>query len=206
VTSQSIHIGGILAEPSGREKLIAAGTKLFGEHGFTGASVRDIAGQAGVSIGLIRSHFGSKEGLRREINDHVLQEIEALYSSVTEHSGTKPLGRVVEDAVEWLERDRGLMLYIRTAFMEQTSCSQEMFDRLLKTLRSFVSQNKENGFLQDGVDEEWAAIYLLFDLLGPAIIEPFAETAFGASMYARPMIERRNAFGRRLMTRGFLEE
>ncbi len=193
-----------MAAPSGREKLITAGTKLFAERGFAGASVREIAAEAGVSIGLIRSHFGSKEGLRREIEAHVLREIEVLYSTVTKHSGSQALERVVEDAVAWIERDRNALLYIRTALMEKTPGSQEMFNRLLETLRGFIAQNRELGFLQDGVDEEWAAIYMVFDFLGPAIIEPFAQEAFGDSMYARPMIERRNAFGRRLMTRGFL--
>jgi len=194
-----------VTEPSGRKKLIAAGTKLFAERGFAGASVRDIAREAGVSIGLIRSHFGSKEGLRTEIEAHVAEQVEALYSTVVEHSGSRALERVVEDAVEWIERDRDALLYLRTALMEKTPGSQKMFERLLATLRRFVKQNREQGFLQEGVDEEWAVIYLVFDFLGPALIEPFAEEAFGASMYARPMVERRNAFGRRLLTRGFLK-
>ena len=188
-----------------RQRLILAGRRLFAEKGYSGTGVREIAAEAGVSIGLIRTHFGSKEGLRQEIDRHVLAQIEELYAKVNEHSGTQALEHVVEDAVEWIERESDALMYVRTALMERTPGSQRLFSRLLAILRGFVEVNKERGFLQDGVDEEWAALYLVFDFLGPAVIEPFSDAELGASMYSRKMVERRNAFMRRVMTRGFMK-
>ncbi len=48
-----------------KQTLIEAGIKLFGEHGFSGTSTRGIARQAGVNLGLISFHFGTKERLYR---------------------------------------------------------------------------------------------------------------------------------------------
>ncbi len=42
-----------------------AASNLFADHGFEGTSVRQIAQGAGVSLGMIRHYFGSKEGLYR---------------------------------------------------------------------------------------------------------------------------------------------
>ncbi|BFU47230.1 TetR family transcriptional regulator [Krasilnikovia sp. MM14-A1004] len=47
-----------------RARIRDAAIDLFAEHGFATATVRDIAQRAGVSSGLLRHHFGSKEGLR----------------------------------------------------------------------------------------------------------------------------------------------
>jgi len=46
--------------------------KHFAEHGFEKATIRGIAETAGVSSGLIRHHFGSKEALRDACDEHVL--------------------------------------------------------------------------------------------------------------------------------------
>ncbi len=48
-----------------RRKILVAASELFAEHGYEGASVRQIASGAGVSLGMIRHYFGSKEGLYR---------------------------------------------------------------------------------------------------------------------------------------------
>src|SRR5690349_17713073 len=47
-----------------RARIRDAAIKLFTERGIEGASIRDIATEAGVSSGLVRHHFGSKEALR----------------------------------------------------------------------------------------------------------------------------------------------
>ena len=46
-----------------REKIIAAAAKAFAEHGFSGATLREIGEAAGTHFQLIRHHFGSKEQL-----------------------------------------------------------------------------------------------------------------------------------------------
>ncbi len=50
-----------------REALIEAGTALFAERGFDGATVDAIARRAAVNKAMIHYHFGSKEGLYRAI-------------------------------------------------------------------------------------------------------------------------------------------
>jgi AcrR family transcriptional regulator len=192
-------------EAAGRRQLLNAGMKLFAERGFAAVGLREIAGEAGVSLGLVRTHFGSKDGLREAIDAYVLEEIRALYAAVLEHSSVEALEQAVEDALDWIPRDRDALMYARMSLMERTPGSQALFDEMLGVMRQFVDNNARLGFLQPDVDREWAAIYMVFDFIGPAIIEPFAKHALGQSMYAKPMISRRNAFMIRLFTRGFLK-
>lgn len=49
--------------PDTKAALLAAARQTFIEHGYTGATVRDIAGRAGVDPAMVRHWFGGKEGL-----------------------------------------------------------------------------------------------------------------------------------------------
>jgi TetR/AcrR family transcriptional regulator, regulator of cefoperazone and chloramphenicol sensitivity len=50
-----------------RQRLIAAGLRLFAEHGFEKTSVRALAQEAGVNIGAVSYYFGDKQGLYRAL-------------------------------------------------------------------------------------------------------------------------------------------
>jgi AcrR family transcriptional regulator len=50
-----------------RRRIVEAAERLFGERGYDGASIRQIAIAAGVPVALANYHFGSKEGLYRAI-------------------------------------------------------------------------------------------------------------------------------------------
>lgn len=52
---------------STRDRILRAAESVFGKLGFEGATARKIAARAGVPVALINYHFGSKEGLYREI-------------------------------------------------------------------------------------------------------------------------------------------
>lgn len=58
-----------------RDLLLASGRVLFAEVGYAGASVRDIASDAGVNSALVRYHFGSKDGLYSAVLEVVFGEL-----------------------------------------------------------------------------------------------------------------------------------
>lgn len=59
------------------ERILAAASKLFTRQGFHGTSTRDIAAEAGVSLGNIYNYFGTKE----EIFVQLLSKYEKEYFS-----------------------------------------------------------------------------------------------------------------------------
>ncbi|WP_020576424.1 TetR/AcrR family transcriptional regulator [Actinopolymorpha alba] len=58
-----------------RARIRDAAMYHFGEHGFERATIRGIATTAGVSSGLVRHHFGSKQALREACDDYLLKVI-----------------------------------------------------------------------------------------------------------------------------------
>ena len=65
-----------------RHALVAAGAALFGEMGFDGVSIEDVAARAGVNKALISYHFGGKRGLYAEILAHGFREIAGRMEAV----------------------------------------------------------------------------------------------------------------------------
>jgi AcrR family transcriptional regulator len=58
-----------------RARIIAAALKLFGEHGFEGASTRDIAKNAGVNAPALQYYFDNKEGVYFACVEHIVARV-----------------------------------------------------------------------------------------------------------------------------------
>jgi TetR/AcrR family transcriptional regulator, regulator of cefoperazone and chloramphenicol sensitivity len=61
-----------------RARIREAAIDLFAERGIATATIRDIAERAGVSSGLLRHHFGSKEGLRDACDEYAMAKMNEL--------------------------------------------------------------------------------------------------------------------------------
>ena len=66
------------ADLTGRARIRDAALALFGERGVERTSLREIAQSAGLSAGLVRHHFGSKDGLRAACDAYALERLMAV--------------------------------------------------------------------------------------------------------------------------------
>lgn len=67
-----------------REELLDVAQRAFAERGFEATGMRDITDQAGVAHGMVRHHFGSKNGLWRAVVDRAVDRYRtALVSYAT---------------------------------------------------------------------------------------------------------------------------
>ncbi|MFD0534725.1 TetR/AcrR family transcriptional regulator [Actinomadura luteofluorescens] len=64
-----------------RAKIRDVALLQFAEHGMRGATFRGIAEAAGVSVGLVQHHFGSKEELREACDAYALDTVRDLSST-----------------------------------------------------------------------------------------------------------------------------
>ncbi len=55
-----------------KRAMVEAALRVFAQHGFDGVSLRDIATEAATTHGLIRHHFGDKEGIWQAAVDHAV--------------------------------------------------------------------------------------------------------------------------------------
>ena len=70
-----------------RERLLEAGTALFGERGYAGTFVREIVDRAGVTKPMLYYYFKSKEGMFYTILDGAAEQQEAILAQALEAPG-----------------------------------------------------------------------------------------------------------------------
>src|SRR6202034_2298819 len=84
-TAQRADQGQASAAPgdlTARARIREAAIAHFADEGYERTTIRGIAATAGVSPGLLRHHFGSKEELRRACDEHIaetLRRVNAQY-------------------------------------------------------------------------------------------------------------------------------
>ncbi len=88
-------------QPTTRERLITTGATVFANHGYRGASVRDICNLARVNPGAISYHFGGKRQLYRAV---LRSAVNTLAETARQASGER--GRLgLRDGFIALERE-----------------------------------------------------------------------------------------------------
>lgn len=85
------------------QRISGAACELFGNFGYDGVSVRDIAREAGVTIGSISYYFGSKELLYRDTARHLVQAYVAEARAIVDGGGG--LQQVFAHAQAWAARN-----------------------------------------------------------------------------------------------------
>jgi AcrR family transcriptional regulator len=72
-----------LGQVDTKDKIIEVATALFADHGYEGASVREIAKNAGVNLAAINYHFTSKQNLYQEVLREGICEFEKNIENLT---------------------------------------------------------------------------------------------------------------------------
>jgi AcrR family transcriptional regulator len=105
-----------------RARIRDAAIELFTERGVKGTRILDIAQAAGVSGGLIRHHFGSKEGLREACDTSVMNELLRFKMQVLEQVKADPEFRPTFDTRQVL-----LRRYVGRAMVDGSPAAEARF-------------------------------------------------------------------------------
>jgi len=109
-----------------RARIREAAIRLFAEHGVEETAVLDIAKEAGVSGGLIRHHFGSKDGLRVACDTYVCSELVRFKLEALEKRKADPDFLVTFDARQVL-----LRRYFGRAMIDGSPAAASRFDDIV---------------------------------------------------------------------------
>lgn len=78
--NQPKKVGRPTTIPDVRNRIRDAALELFGQRGFEGTSVGDIATLAGVAKANVLYHYGTKDDLWRDAVDHLYAQIDAFFA------------------------------------------------------------------------------------------------------------------------------
>jgi TetR/AcrR family transcriptional regulator, regulator of cefoperazone and chloramphenicol sensitivity len=121
-----------------RARIRDAALHLFAERGIDGASIRDIAKAAGVSGGLVRHHFGSKEALWEACDAYALDRLmrikeRAVLDGQLANPGFLP---ATHPTILLLYR------YLARAMVDGSKAAAAMFDDMVELTEQWLAKHQ----------------------------------------------------------------
>ena len=116
----------VFEDLTARARIREAAIRLFAEHGVEETAILDITKEAGVSGGLIRHHFGSKDGLRVACDTYVYSELVRFKLEALEKRKADPEFLVTFDARQVL-----LRRYFGRAMIDGSPAAASRFDDIV---------------------------------------------------------------------------
>ena len=140
--------------------------RLFAGRGPDAVTVRQIAAAAGVSPGLVVHHFGSKDGLQKAVDAHVLALFTAMLGELTGDSagdlyepGTA--GSLAEAVVRHLPPGSPVPAYLRRLLLDGGDAGRALFRRLYQASTAALDALAAAGMAARGQDPAVRAAILL---------------------------------------------
>lgn len=152
-----------------RARIRDAAIRLFTERGMEKTSILDIAKAAGVSGGLIRHHFGSKDGLREACDTYVFDELLKFKTDALEKGHADPGFLPTFDARQLL-----LRRYLGRGMVDGSEAAARQFVEIVDGTERYF---RENGI--DVPDPRAAAAALAAMTGGLMILHDLMASALG---------------------------
>lgn len=153
---------------------------LFAQVGPDAVSVRQIASAAGVSPGLVIHHFGSKDGLRRAVDDHVAGLLDAVFADL-ERDGRAAAS--VSSAAELLLRafppGSPVPDYLRRLWLTADPVGTRVFARWYQAGRAVLERWTDGGIVRPAADPAALAAFLLVNDLALLLLREQVRAVLG---------------------------
>ncbi|RLV54995.1 TetR/AcrR family transcriptional regulator [Aeromicrobium phragmitis] len=150
-----------------RARIQRAAIERFGRDGFD-VGLRGIAETAGVSLGLIRHHFGSKDGLRAACDTHVLEYVEHL---MEEQAASTHLMATLG---EYMRQSGEMSVYVHymvRSLQSGGAFARDFLERLIQSTRVYLDAGVANGSVVPSIDPEARARFLTMASMGALLLE-----------------------------------
>jgi AcrR family transcriptional regulator len=158
-----------------RARIRDAALRLFAERGMDGATIRDIARAAGVSGGLVRHHFGSKEALREACDSYALDQIVRIKEQAVLDGQIGSVGFMSAAHPTILLTLR----YFARSLVDGTPAAASMFDEMVELTEAWLAQHHP-GEIAD--PRGFAAIFVAAEIGLLAMHEQLSRT-LGADIF-----------------------
>jgi AcrR family transcriptional regulator len=121
-----------------RARIRNAAIRLYAERGTEKATIREIAKAAGVSAGLVRHHFGSKEALRDACDSYALEQLMETKQQAADNIevGNLAFLQVAHPRLMLLQR------YLTRSMIDGSPAAAAVFDNMVDLAEQWVVRHR----------------------------------------------------------------
>ena len=180
--SSTIEDGDLTARATIRN----AALRLFADRGPDAVTLREIATQAGVSPALVVHHFGSKDGLRSEVDAFAARAFDAILQAIpTEElvellTGGAARGSLAEAFARGFPPGSPLPAYLRRLLLTNDPAGAALFGRWYAETRRLLEVLAEMGVARPSEDPDIRAAFFLVNDLALILLRNQIAMAIGA--------------------------
>jgi AcrR family transcriptional regulator len=138
-----------------------AAMRLFAQRGTAAVTIRAIAREAGVSPSLVIHHYGSKESLKRAVDEHVVAFLDEMLATSLEISAEDPLAAATDAALASRLADSPALPYLRRILIDGGDAAKATFRSLYDMSLEICERYEAAGAFRPSSDNRARAAVLL---------------------------------------------
>jgi AcrR family transcriptional regulator len=167
---------GDLADLTAKARIRNAALELFAAKGAADTSIREVAGAAGVTHGLVVHHFTNKDGLRRAVRQHVFELLRQALEAVPAEGAAAEIRQARDASVDRLLTAKpSLMTYLRRAMLDPGESDSELIAALARFTLAEVRSLRSRGLAATSTPDYMQAMAVMVRELGPRLLAPVAQ-------------------------------
>ncbi|MGO9780261.1 MAG: TetR/AcrR family transcriptional regulator [Streptosporangiaceae bacterium] len=181
--------GGVAFEDlTARARIREAALRHFAEEGYERATIRAIARTAGVSPGLLRHHYGSKEALRQACDNYVFETLHRINAQILEDPGR---------AAGLQRTSQRFGRYVGRSLVDGSATVGAIFDEMVTMTEQWLARADEARCDPPAVDRRVRAALVTAMAAGVPLLQEHVSRVLGCDMFGPE--------GERLVARGLLD-
>ena len=177
-------------ERSSVERIRNAALKSFATFGTSTTSLRTVAAAAGVSVGLVQHHFGTKAGLVKAVDDHVLGLVIAAIAPPLAEAPADSIAEMGSRVTRIVAEQPDIVDYLGRALIDGSPLGTTIFDTLAGLGVARWNKRNERGETRPEIDLTWAALNALVLPLGTLILRGHVERQLPESFTTPAQLQR----------------
>ncbi|WP_067823178.1 TetR/AcrR family transcriptional regulator [Nocardia inohanensis] len=156
-----------------------AAMDLFAQYGESRVSLRAVAAEAGVTLGLVQHHFKTKAGLRDAVDQLIVDYFASAVGSVPATGTVGEVAAARDEAVRAMLRENPPVVnYVRRAVLEPSETRLHLLDSLIDLTRREVSGLREAGLASTERAESNQIVSVLVRQLGELLLAPLVDAVW----------------------------
>jgi TetR/AcrR family transcriptional regulator, regulator of cefoperazone and chloramphenicol sensitivity len=173
-----------------------AALRLFADRGPDAVTVREIANRAGVSPALVLHHFGSKDGLRAEVDAFAAKAFDGILEAMPPEElaelivGGAPKGSLAEVFARGFPEGSPLPAYLGRLLLTNDPAGAALFGQWYAATRSLLDAMVEMGLARPSEDPDVRAAFFLVNDLALILLRNPVATVIGADPLTPEGIDR----------------
>ncbi|MFI5776672.1 TetR/AcrR family transcriptional regulator [Nocardia sp. NPDC051570] len=156
-----------------------AAMDLFAQYGESRVSLRAVAAEAGVTLGLVQHHFKTKAGLIEAVDQLVVDYFDAAVSSVPPTGTPGEVAAARNEAVRaMLSANPAVVNYVRRAVLEPAETRLRLLESLIALTRREVTTLRDTGLASTSRRESTQIVEVLVRQFGELLLAPMIDAVW----------------------------